>query len=150
MGNSFAAVAAAWRTLRSLLIFSSHAFFSRVNRFYNPSRIRAGESGWRMVISNISEPPWLPNTLMSGRSLSCPHGRRSSTGCLAAYLRSACKSRTCASCLRILWVLLSQCKRWSPYISIIATHCEGLHFAPAWKEELDNSTSSRWWIEERW
>ena len=28
----------------------------------------------------------------------------------------------CVSCLRILWVPLSQCKRSSPYISIITAH----------------------------
>ena len=47
IGNSFAAVAEAWRTLRNLLISSSHTFFSRANGFSNPSRIRAGESGWQ-------------------------------------------------------------------------------------------------------
>ena len=72
IGNSFGAGAEAWRTLQNLLIFSSHAFFSRVNGFSNPSRIRAGESWWQMVISNISAPPWLPNELVSGRSLCEP------------------------------------------------------------------------------
>ena len=70
MGNSFAAVAHSCRTLPPhLLIFSSHAFLSRVSPFSIPSLTRAGERGWQNVISNISEPPWLPNALISGRSL---------------------------------------------------------------------------------
>ena len=77
IGNSFTAKADSCRTLPNLLIFSSHAFLSRFSAFSIPSRTRAGERGWQNVISNISEPPWLPNALISGRSLWRPNGRGS-------------------------------------------------------------------------
>ena len=68
MGNSLTAVADSCRTLLNLLIFSSHAILNRFSAFSIPSRTRAGERGWQNVRSNISESPWLPNALISGRS----------------------------------------------------------------------------------
>ena len=69
MGNSFTAVADSCRNLPNILIFSFRAFLSRFSAFSIPSRTRAGERGWQNVISNILEPLWLPNALISGRSL---------------------------------------------------------------------------------
>ena len=84
MGNSFTAVADSCRTLPNLLILSSHVFLSRFGAFSIPSRTPAGDRRWQSVISNISEPWWLPNALIPGRSLRRANGRGSTTGCLAA------------------------------------------------------------------
>ena len=76
MGNSFKAAADSCRTLRNLLIFSSYACLSTFRSFSIPSRTRAGERGSQNVVSNISEPSWLPNVLISGRSLWRPNKPR--------------------------------------------------------------------------
>ena len=131
-GNSLTAAADSFRTLPNLPIFSSHVFWSRSIAFSIPSRTRAGERGLQNAISNISEPPWLPNALISGCSLWCPNGRDSTTKCLAALIRSASKRWTLASCRLILWIPLSHYRRWSPYISMIASHCMHGHYDPYW------------------
>ena len=84
IGNSFTAVAEAWGTLQNLLMFSSHAFFSEFNGFSNPSRIRAGESGWfhqtyrilrDSVMRSTSQGPNLKKT--KGIIQSCLHQKYS-------------------------------------------------------------------------
>ena len=68
VGKRFTAVADSWRTRLNILISSSHAFLRRFITFFRPSRTRAGERGWQNVISSISQTPWLPIALISGRS----------------------------------------------------------------------------------
>ena len=94
MGNSFTNAIDSCRNLPNLFIFLSHAVWTRFIALSTPSRTRGRERGWQNLISNMSEPLWLPNALISGRSLLRPNGRGSTTGCLAALIKSASKRRT--------------------------------------------------------